>query len=42
LFDVTGAVKDGGFTTDMHHRNNIPVIRFLSSEVVKPTEIIEE
>jgi len=37
-----GAVKDGGSTTDTHQRNNIPVIRFFSSEAVKPIEIIEE
>jgi hypothetical protein len=42
LFGVTEAVKDGGFTTDMHHRKNIPVIHFLSIEVVKPIEITEE
>jgi len=41
LFHVTGAVKDGGSTTDMHQRNT-PVIHFLSREGVKPIEIIEE
>jgi hypothetical protein len=42
LFDVKGAVKDGSFTIDMQQMNNIPVIRFLSNEVVNPTEIIED
>jgi hypothetical protein len=38
VFDITGAIKDGGSTRDMHQRN-CSIIHFLSSEGVKPVEI---
>jgi hypothetical protein len=40
VFDVTGAVKDGGLTRDMHQRGTVFCNPFLSSEGVKPIEIL--